>query len=346
MSSSTNTPCLRARSRAAIEEGARSMRLPIGRTVGRLLLATASLPLPHLRMIDEEPDAALAMRRSSMRPVPLVSARDEDADGQPGGPGRVLLIYTGGTMGMTMQNGSLTPLKGYLPQCIRQMPEVRDPSMPALDILEYEPLIDSSNVGPDDWKSLASHVRDNYYDYDGFVIVHGTDTMAYTASALSFMLEGLGKAVVLTGSMIPLAAVYNDARRNLLISMIFAAQLELCEVHIHAHASTYMHMHAHNMHAHTHEHLHLPSWSRSSSRCTCTPAHACTYPDLRATCTLTEAARAHVTYACTHKCYLHAYTHAYTHADSYMLLACIHTCLLACIHTCLLACLCSCTCTN
>jgi len=208
------------------------MRLPIGRTVGRLLLATASLPLPHLRMVDEEPDAALAMRRSSMRPVPLVSARDEDADGQPGGPGRVLLIYTGGTMGMTMQNGSLTPLKGYLPQCIRQMPEVRDPSMPALDILEYEPLIDSSNVGPDDWKSLASHVRDNYYDYDGFVIVHGTDTMAYTASALSFMLEGLGKAVVLTGSMIPLAAVYNDARRNLLISMIFAAQLELCEVAI------------------------------------------------------------------------------------------------------------------
>ena len=62
------------------------------------------------------------------------------------------------------------------------------------------------------------------------MILHGTDTLAYTASALSFMLEGLGKAVVLTGSVIPLAEVYNDARRNLIISMVFAAQLELCEV--------------------------------------------------------------------------------------------------------------------
>ena len=128
---------------------------------------------------------------------------------------------------MISQNGSLAPKKGYLPQCIREMPEVRDPSMPDLDILEYDPLIDSSNIGPADWKSLASPVRDNYYDYDGFVIIHGTDTMAYTASALSFMLEGLGKAVVLTGSMIPLAEVYNDARRNLLISMVFAAQVRL-----------------------------------------------------------------------------------------------------------------------
>jgi L-asparaginase len=142
----------------------------------------------------------------------------------------VLLIYTGGTMGMTMQNGSLAPARGYLPERIREMPEVFDGTMPELDILEYDPLIDSSNVVPEDWAKLAAHVRDNYYDYDGFVIVHGTDTMAYTASALSFMLEGLGKAVVITGSMIPLSAVYNDARRNLLISIIFAAQLELCEV--------------------------------------------------------------------------------------------------------------------
>ena len=144
----------------------------------------------------------------------------------------VLLIYTGGTLGMTKQNGTLAPKKGALVQTIRQMPEVHDPSMPALDILEYEPLIDSSNVSPDDWARLARQIRDSYYDYDGFVIVHGTDTMAYTASALSFMLEGLGKAVVLTGSMIPLAEVYNDARRNLIISITFAAQLELCEVAI------------------------------------------------------------------------------------------------------------------
>jgi len=109
---------------------------------------------------------------------------------------------------------------------------VNSPSMPELDLIEYDPLIDSSNVAPEDWSRLAGQIRDNYYDYDGFVILHGTDTMAYTASALSFMLEGLGKAVVLTGSMIPLVEVYNDARRNLLISMVFAAELELCEVAI------------------------------------------------------------------------------------------------------------------
>ena len=67
--------------------------------------------------------------------------------------------------------------------------------MPELDLIEYDPLIDSSNISPKDWSRLARQIRDNYYDYDGFVILHGTDTMAYTASALSFMLEGLGKAV-------------------------------------------------------------------------------------------------------------------------------------------------------
>ena len=179
-------------------------------------------------------------RTSAQWPVPLVthdcpradSGEGGARDGHGVGPGRVLLIYTGGTMGMAVQNGSLTPLKGYLPECIAAMPEMYEASMPDLDILEYDPLIDSSNIGPEDWASLASAIRDHYYDYDGFVIVHGTDTMAYTASALSFMLEGLGKAVVLTGSMIPLCEVYNDARRNLLISTLFAAQLELCEVAI------------------------------------------------------------------------------------------------------------------
>lgn len=142
---------------------------------------------------------------------------------------RVLVIYTGGTLGMTMQNGSLAPKKGFLQQRILEMPEVYAATMPDLDVIEYDPLIDSANVSPQDWSRLALQIRDSYYDYDGFVILHGTDTMAYTASALSFMLEGLGKAVVLTGSMIPLAEVFNDARRNLLISIIFAAQLELCE---------------------------------------------------------------------------------------------------------------------
>ena len=84
--------------------------------------------------------------------------------------------------------------------------------------------------GPGEWASLAEIVEESYFDYDGFVILHGTDTMAYTASALSFMLQGLGKPVVLTGSIIPMCEVYNDARRNLIVSVMFAAQLELPEV--------------------------------------------------------------------------------------------------------------------
>ena len=179
---------------------------------------------------------------NELLPVPLFTKskaqlEDESVDEQYGDEfneaRRVLLIYTGGTLGMIkLPDGSLAPERGGLARAIREMPEMRDPSMPDLDFIEYDPLIDSSNVSPADWARLARQIRDNYYDYDGFVIAHGTDTMAYTASALSFMLEGLGKAVVLTGSMIPLAEVYNDARRNLLISMVFAAQLELCEVAI------------------------------------------------------------------------------------------------------------------
>ena len=175
-----------------------------------------------ISMLDDPPDPIGL-------PTPLVSHSNCNSDD---GCRAASFLYTGGTLGMAPQNGTLAPKPGYLQAAIQAMPEVQDPSMPELDLLQYDPLIDSSNIAPEDWTGLARQIRDNYYDYDGFVIVHGTDTMAYTASALSFMLEGLGKAVVLTGSMIPLAEVYNDARRNLLISFIFAAQLELCEVAI------------------------------------------------------------------------------------------------------------------
>ena len=163
---------------------------------------------------------------------------------------RVLIIYTGGTLGMTHREGSLSPEpeQGNLAALIRNMPEFGDTSLPAVDMLEYDPLLDSSNVGPAEWAMLAESVGAHYYDYDGFVVIHGTDTMCgrrtraraarnssphravpihrlchrrcYTASALSFMLEGLGKPVVLTGSMIPLCEPFNDARRNLIASVI------------------------------------------------------------------------------------------------------------------------------
>lgn len=96
-------------------------------------------------------------------------------------------------MGMTKQNGSLTPTRGYLPRRISEMREMADPEMPQIDLIEYDPLLDSSNIGPKEWAAMAQTIGKHYYDYDGFVIIHGTDTLSYTASALSFMLEDLGK---------------------------------------------------------------------------------------------------------------------------------------------------------
>jgi hypothetical protein len=105
--------------------------------------------------------------------------------------GRVLLCYTGGTLGMVKDGGSWSPLqkRGGLSALISSMVEFHDDTMPDIHMVEYDPLLDSSNIGPRDWCSLANLVGRHYFDYDGFVIIHGTDTMAYTASALSFMLE-------------------------------------------------------------------------------------------------------------------------------------------------------------
>ena len=112
---------------------------------------------------------------------------------------------------LARRSGALEPKPGYLREVVSTMPEFKNADMPDTDMIEYDPLLDSSNIGPADWSYLAELVGEHYFDYDGFVIVHGTDTMAYTASALSFMLQGLGKPVVVTGSIIPLCEV--PARR-------------------------------------------------------------------------------------------------------------------------------------
>lgn len=126
-------------------------------------------------------------------------------------------------MGMKPQaDGSLAPEKGFLTKEISQSQEISRPEMPVISIIEYAPLLDSSCMGPSDWSNVARDIHKHYLAYDGFVVIMGTDTMAYTASALSFMLENLGKPVVFTGSQIPFSEVYNDARRNLVISIIFA----------------------------------------------------------------------------------------------------------------------------
>jgi len=96
--------------------------------------------------------------------------------------------------------------------------------------LNIRRFLDSSNITVENWNEIGQDIRGHYCDYDGFVVMHGTDTMAYTASALSFMLQGLSKPVVLTGSQIPLCKVRSDARENLITSMIIAAEYNIPEV--------------------------------------------------------------------------------------------------------------------
>ena len=142
---------------------------------------------------------------------------DSDRDG------RVLVLLTGGTMGMKPNaRGSLEPKAGYLAEQMRLMPELRERRMPAYEVVEYAPLLDSADMVPQDWRRIAQDIAQSHNQFDGFVVIMGTDTMAYCASALSFMLEGLSKPVVLTGSMIPFAESYSDARRNLVMALIFA----------------------------------------------------------------------------------------------------------------------------
>uniref|UniRef100_A0A914PS10 L-asparaginase N-terminal domain-containing protein n=1 Tax=Panagrolaimus davidi TaxID=227884 RepID=A0A914PS10_9BILA len=97
-------------------------------------------------------------------------------------------------------------------------------------VVEYEPLLDSSDMTFDDWIRIAKDIRKSYHEYDGFVVLHGTDTLAYTASALSFMMENLGKPVVLTGAQIPVAEVRSDGRENLIGALIVAANFDIPEV--------------------------------------------------------------------------------------------------------------------
>ncbi|PIO67443.1 hypothetical protein TELCIR_10809 [Teladorsagia circumcincta] len=102
--------------------------------------------------------------------------------------------------------------------------------MQFFQIVEYEPLLDSCDMTFDDWIRIASDIQKAYNNYDGFVVLHGTDTLAYTASALSFMMENLGKPVIITGSQIPVAEVRSDGMENLIGALVVAANLDIPEV--------------------------------------------------------------------------------------------------------------------
>jgi L-asparaginase len=142
----------------------------------------------------------------------------------------VFIAYTGGTIGMQPTPDGYTPAPGHLAQVMASLPELQTSALPEYDIHEYDPLIDSANMTPALWFKIAQDIADHYAEYDGFVVIHGTDTMAYTASALPFMLQGLNKPVILTGSQIPLSEVRNDARSNLITAMMLAADYEIPEV--------------------------------------------------------------------------------------------------------------------
>jgi L-asparaginase len=134
---------------------------------------------------------------------------------------KVLLIYTGGTIGMVqdVHSGDLKPFD--FNQLFYHIPELKRLDV-SIDIHTFDP-IDSSNVSIDLWVSLVQLIYEKYNHYDGFVILHGTDTIAYTASALSFMLDGLNKPVILTGSQLPIGVLRTDGKENIITSIQIAA---------------------------------------------------------------------------------------------------------------------------
>lgn len=143
---------------------------------------------------------------------------------------KILVIYTGGTIGMVESENGYAPKKGYLRKVLSSISDLFSEGMPKWELIEFEQLRDSSNVSISDWTEMARCVEQNYELYDGFVILHGTDTMAYTASALSFMLEGLNKPVVLTGAQIPIGKARSDAQDNLIGAIIIAGEGRAPEV--------------------------------------------------------------------------------------------------------------------
>lgn len=134
----------------------------------------------------------------------------------------ILLIYTGGTIGM-MQDVKTGQLKPFdFSHLTEQIPELKKFDID-LSVIAFEKPIDSSNMQPGIWVKLARIIGDNYNKHDGFVVLHGSDTMAFTASALSFMLENLAKPVILTGSQLPIGIIRTDGKENLITAIEIAA---------------------------------------------------------------------------------------------------------------------------
>ncbi|MCR5561144.1 MAG: type I asparaginase [Bacteroidales bacterium] len=133
----------------------------------------------------------------------------------------ILLIYTGGTIGMKEDPKTQALAPFDFSQILQEVPELRKFSS-KIDSYTFDPLIDSSDVEPSMWVKLAELIKEKYEEYDGFIVLHGTDTMAYSASALSFMLDHLRKPVVFTGSQLPIGSLRTDGRENLISAVEIA----------------------------------------------------------------------------------------------------------------------------
>lgn len=141
------------------------------------------------------------------------------------------LIYTGGTVGMTRTAQGYAPMPDFA-SVLAGLLNGHDDCLPRYTLHAYDTPIDSTNATPQDWQNIGRDIAARYHDYDGFVVLHGTDTMAYTAAALSFMLQGLRKPVIVTGSQVPLGAARSDAPQNLITAMQLAASDAIKEVAI------------------------------------------------------------------------------------------------------------------
>lgn len=135
---------------------------------------------------------------------------------------KILLLYTGGTIGMKQDPVTLALKPFNFNQILEEVPELKKFGC-EIDTYSFDPLIDSSDMQPEFWVRLARMIQENYSRYDGFVVLHGTDTMSYTASALSFMFENLAKPVVLTGSQLPIGMLRTDGKENLISSIEIAS---------------------------------------------------------------------------------------------------------------------------
>ena len=137
---------------------------------------------------------------------------------------RVCIIYTGGTIGMVPSENGYIPSSHGFKENLGMINDLSKPNMPEIDVIEFDPLLDSSNISIREWNMMGKTIADNYDKYDGFVVLHGTDTMSYSASALAFMLENLNKPVVFTGAQIPLCQVRSDGYNNIVAAVVIASE--------------------------------------------------------------------------------------------------------------------------